>query len=791
MRVTPDAFGGTEVPHESISENLELLLHDRALANAGYTIELYCDASDVVRAVHGMRAYFYNDPDDATSRLDVKVREFNKANALVAALLAHGDLGPFRLLPPHQAEFLRNLDGFTDYLDWSPQTEEAIREVFLDAVGLRTREKRPRIAQLAGAQLEKFVDRYVGQAYLFFQALQCISHTWWERLEEWTQKSLLCTSTSTLNYSAVAEHEDFRRVLHLFEELRPRAIVQNAAERVRRTELNSFMDSVVLLALSQLNEDKKKKKRVVRFYDSTGLFRRVAAQAGLTDRLRTPLPSGAIAQTTPVLIGSRYLVYRAAVSGHAQTNKRGGDVVSLDERDVQMLEEELAEFSGGRERLPIEKLDEMLLTKRLQLGPVMRKLITYSFFDHLWLPQLAAKEIQQLRDRLAISKQDVDSDPFRQKYQEIVSRARTAFERNAAEIGRLRAIWITCEDSLKPLWEEVENQRLNPARDFKPVRDLDLVRFELPPDVQAFVDDFVTDLIDLGQDFMHITRRRVWHKFVVWCHDGRKNREEALRAATLLWLMGATTSLIEHFGWVVRSDASPTLRVMYAAALLNTGTDVATAGRITRGLEKEFGLPCATAPRAKEKLREHLGLAIELAYLHFHAWLAMGAKPYWRGVDSLPPYPHDTSELALVDSAICYADYALECMNLLGGDRLKLDEELESKRTYILNQRLYYRVEQGNPKRLEEMREARKELMESENPPRYWDYTYYDTLARFYEFEGISAKTVEAKKICFARALDRATMAVKKGPDHVTTEKHRTVRDYLDHISAEWTRRFE
>ena len=58
----------TEVPYESISENLELILHDRALAGAKYSVELYCDASDAVRAVHGMRAYFRDDPDDKVSR---------------------------------------------------------------------------------------------------------------------------------------------------------------------------------------------------------------------------------------------------------------------------------------------------------------------------------------------------------------------------------------------------------------------------------------------------------------------------------------------------------------------------------------------------------------------------------------------------------------------------------------------------------------------------------------------------------------------------------------------------
>lgn len=780
-----------KVPQESTSENLELVLHDRALARAGYTMELYCDASDAVRAAYGMRAYFHNDPDDTTSRPEVNLKKFKRASSLVAALLAHGHLGPFRLLPPHQAEFLRNLDNFIDFRAWSPQSEETIREVFLDAVGLPVTTERPSIAQLSTAKLDRYVEHYVGRAEVFFTALTCISHTWWERLEDWTRQSLLRSGEPNLKYAELAEHEDFRRVMHLFEELRHEHTEPADAEEERKTELNSFVDAVVLLSFAEMNQASEQRKCMRRFYDSTGLFRRVAAEAGLADRLFVPLPAGAVAKKTPSMVGSRYLIYRALMSDRTKRNTRAGSLTCLGEKDVQMLEEELAEFSGGRERLPIEKLDEILMAKQDQLGPVMRKLITYAFFDQIWLPQLAAREIQQLRDRLALSRKDVNSEPFHKKYQEIVSQTRDAFKKNAVEVGRLRGIWLDSEQHLAALRKEVESARLNEASEFKPICHLDLVRFYLPRDVHTFIEDFVTELVSLGDECRRITGRREWHRFVLWCHEGSRNADHALRAATVLWLMGATRSLIRYFGWVVRDDAPQTLQVMYAAALLNTGSEVPTAERMMRRLARDFKLRCTAPSKEEEGLREHLGSSIELGYLHFHAWLATKAEPYWRGKDSLPPYPENTpSGLTLVDSAIDYADYALEFMNSLMCGGLELDEELESKRTYILNQRLYYRVEQGNPKRLEEMRNARKELMQSENPPRYWSYTYYDTLARFYEFEGVCAKTPKSKKTCFARALARAEMAVKKAPDHVMTEKHRTVRDYLDHISAEWTRRF-
>jgi predicted MPP superfamily phosphohydrolase len=102
--ITLDHSDSAELPRQSILEDLEVVLHDQALVDAGYRIDLYFDACDVERAVLGMRAYFHDNPHDRMSRVNIALEEFGRPSALVACLLANGSLGPFQILAPHQAE---------------------------------------------------------------------------------------------------------------------------------------------------------------------------------------------------------------------------------------------------------------------------------------------------------------------------------------------------------------------------------------------------------------------------------------------------------------------------------------------------------------------------------------------------------------------------------------------------------------------------------------------------------------------------------------------------------------
>jgi hypothetical protein len=89
-----------------IVAELNIARHDISLSGTDTVVQSYFDTADVRRAVLG--AYQYISWPDRT-RISVDVAEFEKPVVLVNCMIAAKLLGPFAMLPPHQAEFLRQL----------------------------------------------------------------------------------------------------------------------------------------------------------------------------------------------------------------------------------------------------------------------------------------------------------------------------------------------------------------------------------------------------------------------------------------------------------------------------------------------------------------------------------------------------------------------------------------------------------------------------------------------------------------------------------------------------------
>src|ERR687889_585064 len=90
----------------SIRRNLDLQLEDLALLkNEKIKIEFYFDNADMHDAVLGARAFY---PPFTSENFDIE--KFNDKRTLVRSLASSGWLGKIRLLPPHQTEFLGQLN---------------------------------------------------------------------------------------------------------------------------------------------------------------------------------------------------------------------------------------------------------------------------------------------------------------------------------------------------------------------------------------------------------------------------------------------------------------------------------------------------------------------------------------------------------------------------------------------------------------------------------------------------------------------------------------------------------
>src|SRR5262245_49390843 len=115
---------------ERLREVLETELQDRKLQEMGCTVDLYFDTVDVQRAVLGMWDFV---TDRHARPLEIDREEFDRDASLVAALLAAGWLGRFRMLPPHQAEFLRHLEHGVDFQE-TKRLGRIPEQEFLDAL---------------------------------------------------------------------------------------------------------------------------------------------------------------------------------------------------------------------------------------------------------------------------------------------------------------------------------------------------------------------------------------------------------------------------------------------------------------------------------------------------------------------------------------------------------------------------------------------------------------------------------------------------------------------------------
>src|SRR5689334_20288227 len=105
---------------------LELLLEDIKLEANDKSVAFYFDTVYLQRAALGYQDYYYG--DNEIFNLD----KFNDDTTLVCSLLSGGFIGQFRLLPPHQNEFLNKINSNFDGAN-SDNWHQEVRNFATDA----------------------------------------------------------------------------------------------------------------------------------------------------------------------------------------------------------------------------------------------------------------------------------------------------------------------------------------------------------------------------------------------------------------------------------------------------------------------------------------------------------------------------------------------------------------------------------------------------------------------------------------------------------------------------------
>lgn len=734
----------------AVKSVLETELQDRRLVQDGYSIDLFFDTVDVRRAVLGMWDYVAL-VDDKQPQFEL--REFAQEAALVDALLAAGYMGPFRMLPPHQAEFLRHLQYNEHFVD-TRVIASLPEEAFFAAIGVSKSSpssRRVNIKDFTSDELEVLIRRHAAEAPRLFKAVQCVQ-PWWKRLAQWRSEKLFDVRRQPINVMKIAGGSLFVEACNAFSQARSgRRDGARADATIRR---NDFADAVALLmlveAMERFGSETDSHRNVPRFFDSSGTFRAVAAQVDVADKL--------VVRThgleTPVLVDSSYFVHKASAcatkGGGGAAEDLTGVVAILGSRSVEGIENLLKIRSGPRELIKV--LDELQ---------------DYAFLRDVWLPMLAHNELSDVVKRLRMTEEERTQE-FQGALQTVIKTTEEELRESTSDYQLIQSNWERVAQARRDLHEHYPAAARQPAV----VRYFRLTRFSLPAGVELDVVRLLRAINeeDGGVDFQ---RRREWHELMRLYLNALKGSSptEALVAAVILWCLNeprATAQLLEAY---VGRNHHFSIDVLYAAACFNRKDVERGDGLITRGRDTLSALMRRLDSEwesGEPMLR--VDMCVGIAYLHFHLWEALSSGWGWR--DSVPPPPHVGQSSRHLGNAI---EYATRACDALPSESIDDRHELRAKRLYAQNQLLYYLLEQGDHNLMAKIQAAGGGLVAASNvKDEAWMYTFDDTLARYFHFLAVWSEDEGDWKGWMKLALEHIEMAHGGGPEDATHQKFTT-----------------
>lgn len=691
---------------ELVSE-LKVAQQDLWLQENDAQPHLYFDTADVRRALLGANQYI--SWQDAES-MAVNVKEFEKREVLVDSLMAAMFLGPFSMLPPHQAELLRQLKSDEAFVRVPKRIDQT---TFLQQVGIDSRWGSDICDDVNEGTLKETLDKHVGaETERFFKAIQCIRMPWWEQLRRLTGKKTFMQCTAEFNYQALLKQKEFQRLLAAFKHTRPTSHAHDSSK-------NNFADTISMLMLIELVRRYRsgESKSVPRFFDSSGLFARAAKEADVLGDLLIVSDGGL---KSSALVSANALVYKAAL---------------ISRTDRGELFAKLREAVEGREQASDEvtRLDNLVRDRIQPLGTQLRQVIDLSFLERVWLKTMALEELRDIAKRWVA--ESALTEHFRETVDLTVEASVKDVLSGAIEYKLVSNAWVGLRQELL-IWrgKQLEIRSKWPGPD----TELGLFRFGPKAETTTRVSEVLEVFVDDQLNEHQITGLRAWHDLLACCMDIERSRERTAEmsanadfVAGALWAIGAHLRIVDFLRAHVALGSSFFVKTIYVAAMLKLGRNLR---KVENGIEEL----CATL-RARNKasageMREDVLVeASSVAYLWFHLWRAHRIHPpHWRSAPTASVNQHRGESAArYLTGAIDCVEMACECARSMTSS----DDHWRERQMYVANQRLYYLVEEGSESRIGDIEDAYNGLVGFRDIAKgLWRSTYSDTLARYWAF---------------------------------------------------------
>lgn len=716
---------------ESFVENLDVIFAEFELEKDGGGSEIFFDTHDVRDAALGMRAFYVNNTFAAD--------QFENPRALVQALAARGDLGPFQMLSAHQAEFLALMSiGFDLHFD--SELPEKATTFWQDAGILK---KSLSLRTLTDAQLREIINEQAGQATRFFKAVEAIRGDWRWRLRSWRSNGIMRISSAPEDFAHLVAAKEFAPLKAAFDDRRP------------KLSENNFADTVALIALIQkvkaFNEASGKKQRdhararastFPCFYAPTAQFAKLAKKAGLEHLLEVALPGG---RRASVLRDTEYFQLRAIARASRRATDGNSSNVLFTEDVLRKIHDEMTQMLAAQRSLPPDQAANVLRTATMPVHELIRSVKDLSFFDNVWLPFRAADDARAALDVLGtVGEALLKREEVEKGLRDELDSLRNEMQTNGDRFRIASTLWeelpIRYQQQRKFLLGHTENES-------RLMRRTGLIRFSFPSQLHAEILGVVAGLLSSSKPVARTALSRTVSTYLS-AFDHPDREVHATVAAAALWIAGKTDGailrLLRRTGYSQR-ERHFSLDLVYAGAAVHSGTELTSALHTYSDLERRRAVASGTTRG---------DIAMGLAYLHYHLWNRARNNPVVR--DEARRWL-DLNQEQIIERAVRLATEAYELVSS--------DEAAQVKRVYLINQVVYFKTMSGQFTVSEIAPLADKLAEYIEHPEDLWVYRYDDTLARFYLLAADSMADPTSEKAYLDLAEARCDDARSSAPD--------------------------
>lgn len=697
----------------TFKKNLELQLEDIALERDGIVPELYFDTVDLHRIVLGLEAFYH-------LKVDFDERKFKDKNTLVHSLAYSGWLGRFKLLPPHQAEFLKLVNfNFGMGIEGDPDGRAT---AFFKDVGLAN----PSIFDLTSPedvgkeQLLDFLKVPAGLTEDLFKALQCIL-PWHARLGKLISRNILEPEKTKLDFDRLFKSDILQKLKRSLYNRRPNSVVNNFADAC-----------AICMLVDQLDKfNARVAQTIPRFYLSSPLFQKIVDEAGAAHLLTYRNPLGNVSS---VLRDSDYYIFKASFR-RRQEFAGGADSPTLLASEVYLEElyKKVTSIVESQKVITIETLEEIKFDGE-PLSEVIRALQTFSFLENVWLKYEAPRESLEVVREVIEAAREMHNKEFEHNVAEAIRATSQKLSENVEEYRWISALWVNLEvASASRRWSAAVNNFSPPAL----FRDFGLLRYGFPEDTHQSIREVLEALL-----YGETTERDARVRVAVACLNGSRDPVKNLNDLVLgVAILIVTKMNAELLSLLDKINPLPhySLQIALVERMLEANPSSRRAAKLLRQLEEQHqDSPPDSQTRAD--------LAVGLAYLYFRLWHSRGGYVTWRPNAAATSKEAAAEAQPFVDSAI---NYAREAHGLLTD---------VMKKAYALNLCLYYSVEGGSDDRIPDMNDIAVALAGYKGDRDLWQYRFDDTLARYFH----RLATVATSEVEWRHLMEMAQMHIEE-----------------------------